>query len=352
MQTENNKDLATHFDRKYNNPLSVISTKLKLSNISYENIKNYHLDEDAVNPESISPYEKWIMGYRSDIEVEKSVTEANGQKRLTENGESKFLRSGLCRPVPISERAVQVKMARKNHEKRPSLKILEGLYDAFAPGLDILKVCFTNSTIKDSDKAVVTVRNGDMAKLGTLKGRQTPLKVNADRRGSQNSEKLIEEHTQSHIKEHTTNLKWDKKIRQRNFIISLQYCTRSAGAHSKFIEFPALRIQLDTSQPYSPDNLIIPSWTALGPKLRRTIIESNNWQLDKECHIWSYYNNIISYDIASKYIDSIRFTADLVIICKILLLVLYTKNCLFVRILFLTSRGMWYLCLIFIFRFI
>ena len=36
-----------HFGRKPNTPLSVISSKPKLSNLSYENIVNHYLDEDS-----------------------------------------------------------------------------------------------------------------------------------------------------------------------------------------------------------------------------------------------------------------------------------------------------------------
>ena len=58
-----------HFGRKPNTPLSVISSKPKLSDLSYENIVNYYLDEDTVLPEEILPDDKWVNGYRSDIEV-------------------------------------------------------------------------------------------------------------------------------------------------------------------------------------------------------------------------------------------------------------------------------------------
>ena len=58
------------FGRKPNTPLSVISTTPKLSNLTYENIVNYYLDEDTVMPEELLPDDKWVNGYRSDIVVE------------------------------------------------------------------------------------------------------------------------------------------------------------------------------------------------------------------------------------------------------------------------------------------
>ena len=63
-----------HFGRTPNTPLSVISTKPKISNLSFENIINHYLDEETVTPEDILPDEKWINGYRSDIEVKMNMT--------------------------------------------------------------------------------------------------------------------------------------------------------------------------------------------------------------------------------------------------------------------------------------
>ena len=47
-----------HFGRKPNNPLSVIATKPKLTNLTYENIGNNYLDGDTVMPEEILPDDK------------------------------------------------------------------------------------------------------------------------------------------------------------------------------------------------------------------------------------------------------------------------------------------------------
>ena len=47
-----------HSGLKPNTPLSIISTKPKLSNLSYENIVNHYLDEDTVTPEAILPDDK------------------------------------------------------------------------------------------------------------------------------------------------------------------------------------------------------------------------------------------------------------------------------------------------------
>ena len=65
-----------HFGRKPNIPLSLISTKPKLSNLTYENIVNHYLDEDTVMPDEILPDNKWVNGYRSDVEVEVGMSRA------------------------------------------------------------------------------------------------------------------------------------------------------------------------------------------------------------------------------------------------------------------------------------
>ena len=108
-------------------------------------------------------------------------------------------------------------MARDDQRKN-----LEGLYEVLAPGLRILKVSPTTSTIKEPGKPVVTIRNSDKAKLGRQLERQTPLKAYADRRGPRSGEKLVEEWIQSHVKEFTRKQKGDKnmKHRKRSYLFS------------------------------------------------------------------------------------------------------------------------------------
>ena len=160
-----------YFGSKPNTPLSVISTISKLSNLPYEGIVNYYLDEDTVMPEEIPPDNKWLNGYHSDVEVEKEMSrvtqEAKSRERAGNDGESRFLRTNAIRPIPIKERAVELNLERKIHGKRRSKKTLEGLYEVLAPRSHILKVSPTTSTIKEPGKPVVTVRNSDIAKFGT-----------------------------------------------------------------------------------------------------------------------------------------------------------------------------------------
>ena len=115
-----------HFGRKPNTLLSVISTEPKLSNLTYENIVNHYLDEDTVMPEQTLPDDKWVNGYRSDIEVEvgksRATHEAKERERASTDGESRFLRTKAICPLPLKERAVELNLARKIHGKRRSKK--------------------------------------------------------------------------------------------------------------------------------------------------------------------------------------------------------------------------------------
>ena len=199
--------------------MSVISTKPKLSNLPYENIVNQYLDEDTVTPESNLPDDKWLNGYRSDIEVELGLTraaqEANEREQAITDGESLFIRSGACRPIPITERAIQLKLAGEIHGRRRSKKKLEGLYDVLSPASVIVKVSPTTSTIKEPGKPKVTVRNSDIANFVTILERQTPLRTYADRRGPRTCEKFVEEQIQIQLRQFTRNTKGDKKMKHR-----------------------------------------------------------------------------------------------------------------------------------------
>ena len=120
--------LEAHFGRKPNTPLSVISTKPKLSNLTYENIINYYLDEETVMREEILPDDKWVNGYRSYIEVEvgmsRATREAKNRKRASTDGESRFLKTKAFRPIPLKERAVELNLAQNIHGKKRSKKNL------------------------------------------------------------------------------------------------------------------------------------------------------------------------------------------------------------------------------------
>ena len=112
--------------------------------------------------EEILPDDKWVNGYRSDIEVEAGMSrvtqKAKTRERASTDGESCFLRTKAIRPIPLKERAVELNLPRKIHGKRRLKKNLEGLFEVLAPRSHILKVSPTSSTIKEPGKPVVTVR--------------------------------------------------------------------------------------------------------------------------------------------------------------------------------------------------
>ena len=104
-------------------------------------------------------------------------------ERQITDGESRLLRSGSCRPIALTERAVQVNLARKIHGKRRSKKNFEELYEVLAPGLNVLKLSPTTSTNREPGKAIVTARNSDIATFDTLQEQQTSLNLYADHHG-------------------------------------------------------------------------------------------------------------------------------------------------------------------------
>ena len=248
QRTTKTSPFEAHFGRKPNTPLSVIATKPNLLNLSYKSIINHYLDEDTVMPEDNLPDDKWINGYRSDIEVELGMTRAT-----TEAGQGAGqYRWGTKIPQDQGDPP-------QPHGKRRSKKNLEGLYEVLAPGSHILKVSPTTSTIKEPGKQEVTVRNSVIAKFGTQLERQTPLKVYADRRGPRSGEKVVEELIHSHIKELTRKQKGDKKMKHRKREpgsgVSSQRSNISRamrGRIPKLPNFSAIRNQqppLSTSEP-------------------------------------------------------------------------------------------------------
>ena len=83
-----------------------------------------------------------------------------------------------------------------------------------APGSNILKVSPTTSTIKQPGKPMVTVRNSDIARFGTLQESKTPLIVYAECRVPRMGQKLVEEDIRSH-KQFTRKIKENKKMEHR-----------------------------------------------------------------------------------------------------------------------------------------
>ena len=92
------------------------------------------------------------------------------------DGEQRLIRSeGIFRPIPCSERSVQVNLARKLHKNQRQKKRLDGLYKVLAPGSAVCKVSPTTSVIKEPNRQEVRVRNSDLAKFGARAEKDTDL---------------------------------------------------------------------------------------------------------------------------------------------------------------------------------
>ena len=74
------------------------------------------------------------------------------------DGEQPLIKSeGVSRPIPCSERSIQVKLARKIYESQRQKKNIDGLYEVLAPGSTVCKVSPTTSVIKEPNRQEVRV---------------------------------------------------------------------------------------------------------------------------------------------------------------------------------------------------
>ena len=110
-----------HFGRKCNTPISNITTKSNSKILIYNAIIKHYLDEDTIPGRSYLLEEQWAdTALCSDTEIERVICAASFRARLEEqkmnDGEQRLIKSeGIFRPIPCSERSVQVKLARKLH---------------------------------------------------------------------------------------------------------------------------------------------------------------------------------------------------------------------------------------------
>ena len=84
-----------------------------------------------------------------------------------------------------------------------------------APGSVVQKTDQNTSVIRELGKVEVTVRNSDIAKLGTRDERKTKFMEYLNRRGPRIHEKTREAKKFSHIKESTRIQKGDRKMKHR-----------------------------------------------------------------------------------------------------------------------------------------
>ena len=88
----------------------------------------------------------------SDVEIQKVIFAANNraheEQEQMKDGESHLMLSeGISRPIPRSERSVQVKIARKIHATQRQKKNFHGLYEVLAPGSAVRKISPSTSVI-------------------------------------------------------------------------------------------------------------------------------------------------------------------------------------------------------------
>ena len=144
-----------HFGRKCNTPISNITTKPNNKNLNYNKIIEHYLDEDTIPGPSYLTEEQWTdTALCSDTEIERVICDTNARARKEEekmkDGEQRLVKSeGVSRPIPCSERSIQVKLARKIHESQRQKKNLDGLNEVLAPGKTVCKISPTTGLIKE-----------------------------------------------------------------------------------------------------------------------------------------------------------------------------------------------------------
>ena len=120
--------------------ISNITTKPNNNNLNYNKTIKHYLDEDTIPGCAYLTEEQWAdTALCSDIEIEKVICAANARARKIEqkmkDGEQRLIKSdGVSRPIPCSERSIQVKLARNLHESQRQKKNHDGLYEVLAPG--------------------------------------------------------------------------------------------------------------------------------------------------------------------------------------------------------------------------
>ena len=170
-----------HFSRKCNTPISNITTKPNDKNLKHNKIIKHYSDEDTITGRSYLTEEQWAdTALCSDTEIEKVICAASARAQKEEDkmkdGEQRLIWSvGMSRPIPCSERSIQVKLARKIHDSQRLNKNLDGLYEVLAPGSTVCKVSPTTSVFKEPNRQEVRVQNSDIAKIGTKVERDSDL---------------------------------------------------------------------------------------------------------------------------------------------------------------------------------
>ena len=159
-----------HFGRPANTLLRNISTNPSGLNLAYEKIINHYLGADTVPADKFLDEAGWINPNRSDTEIGKKMCQASldaGSCYLdSDDKESRFItHPKLTDPIPLTEKSLSVKLARKLTNKKRAKRQLAGLYEVLKPGSFVTKSSSTTTIINDSGRSPVRVRDSDLAKL-------------------------------------------------------------------------------------------------------------------------------------------------------------------------------------------
>ena len=246
QKTINISPFEAHFGRKANTPLSNKTTKPDPKSLIYKNILNKYLDLETVQWDELIADENWNNDVRSDTETEtnKDRLSKDATKRRNEdpNKESRTIpHPDVGQSVPRTEASLEVKLAKKRPRTKRSKKSLDGLYDVLAPGSSVVKTDTFTSVIKEPGKRDVTIRNSDLAKLGTKAEHQTELQFYANRRPKITTGKTTEELISHHAKELRKNLEGGKRMKHRTLADNV---STVSSIHSNVTR--ALRVRMPT----------------------------------------------------------------------------------------------------------
>ena len=113
----------------------------------------------------------WVTGDRSDILIEEAMQKAQVDAGRRYNGDKNksilrfIMHLKMNNPIPLSERSLEVKVARKVSKR--SKRNLRGLWETLAPGSIVVITSPTTTVIKEPGVPEVRFRNNDIAKFGT-----------------------------------------------------------------------------------------------------------------------------------------------------------------------------------------
>ena len=217
----------------------------------------------------------------SDTEIKRVASAASALARAEQekrrDGEERFLNSeGVSRPIPCSERSVQVKLAHKLHKSQRQKKNLDGLYEVLAPGSTVCKVSPTTSVIKEPHKQEVRVRNSDIAKFGTRAESDTDLAQYIERRPKKINEQTIKHKIYKHKRDLIRKNTGDKKIKRNrrqsddvSVVSSRRSCISSARNMARLLKMriPKRNPKHDEAFHNRPDLTQILRFSPIAPQL-------------------------------------------------------------------------------------